>query len=73
MSKESEFRSLTPDEITILKTGNCTCSNWDEYMVKESFDPERCRNVHFPGKIRLGLFSGNFVDGSGVTIDFGNN
>jgi Domain of unknown function (DUF4954) len=71
MSKKSEYRSLTPDEIIILKAGNCTCNNWDEVMVKESFDPDGCRNVKFSGKIRLGLFSGNFVDDSGVTIDSG--
>ncbi|MGD0583182.1 MAG: DUF4954 family protein [Bacteroidales bacterium] len=71
MSKESDFRSLTADEIAKLKAGNCTCSDWDDIRVKEGFDPDRCRNVHFTGKNRLGIFSGEFVDGSGVTITSG--
>jgi NDP-sugar pyrophosphorylase family protein len=71
MSKKSPYRALASDEITILEACNCTSDNWADVNVKDGFDPKGCRNVNFSGSIRLGLFSGNFVDDSGVTIGSG--
>ncbi len=71
MSKKSPYRALSQGEISVLEAGNCISGNWDDVIVKEGFDPKGCRNVNFSGSIKLGLFSENFIDESGVTIESG--
>lgn len=71
MSKKSEYRALTPEEIRVLEESNCTSDDWNNVLVKDGFDKGGCRNVRFSGNIRLGHFSRNFIDDSGVPIASG--
>jgi len=71
MNISSAHRSLTDEERSYLISGNCTSENWDNVLVIDGFDPKRCRNVHFTGTIRLGLFRKDFTDNSGVPISSG--
>ena len=50
------YRSLTEQEICILRNAGCTCEDWSSIHVREGFMPERIENVNFRGPIRLGLF-----------------
>ncbi|MGD0343200.1 MAG: DUF4954 family protein, partial [Bacteroidales bacterium] len=57
--------------IQVLLSNGCTCDNWNDIEIRQGFDPQKCRNVHFSGKIKMGLFSKSFSDESGVTINSG--
>jgi hypothetical protein len=67
----SEYKTITESEIQVLLSNGCTSDNWNNIEIKYGFDPLKCRNVHFSGKVRLGLFSKSFSDKSGVTINSG--
>jgi len=71
MSTLSEYKTITKTEIQVLQSNDCTCDNWDTITVKNGFDPQKCRNVHFSGKVRLGIFNKSFSDESGVRINSG--
>ena len=71
MSILSEYKSIPESEIQVLLSNGCTCDNWNNIEIKYGFDPRKCRNVHFSGKVKLGLFNTSFIDGSGVTINSG--
>ncbi|MBA4322224.1 MAG: DUF4954 domain-containing protein, partial [Odoribacter sp.] len=71
MSTLSEYKPITDKEIQVLQLNGCTCDNWHNISIKHGFDPGKCRNVHFSGKIKLGIFSKSFTDESGVTINSG--
>jgi len=62
------YRQLTENEIDILTNNRCTASEWNNIEVKEGFNPSRCTNVQFSGKVKMGLFEKNYIDDSGVTI-----
>jgi hypothetical protein len=47
-------RSLTPAEIEILERNGNTCSNWNNFLVNDPFDPSLIRNSAFYGLVRLG-------------------
>ena len=67
----SEYKTITDTEIQVLLSNGCTCDNWNDIEIRQGFDPQKCRNVHFSGKIKMGLFSKSFSDESGVTINSG--
>jgi hypothetical protein len=71
MNALSEYKPLTDSEIEKLLLNGCTSNDWKNISVKKGFDPGKCHNVHFSGKIKLGLFSKSFNDESGVTINSG--
>ena len=71
MSTLSEHKPIAGNEIQALLSNGCTCDNWNKIEVKHGFDPQKCRNVHFSGKVKLGLFNKSFTDESGVTINSG--
>ncbi len=71
MNVLSIYKSITDSEIQVLLANGCTCDNWDNVEIKNSFDPSTCRNVCFSGKVKLGVFNKTFVDESGVTIRSG--
>jgi hypothetical protein len=71
MSNLPEHKLITGAEIQILLSNGCTCDNWNNILIKEGFDPQKCRNVHFSGNVRLGKFNKSFTDESGVTINSG--
>ena len=67
----SEYKPITDTEIQVLLSNGCTCDNWKNILVKSGFNPEKCRNVQFSGKVRLGIFNKSFTDESGVDINSG--
>jgi hypothetical protein len=71
MAKISEYKQISDAQIQVLISNGCTCDNWEDITVREGFDPGKCRNVQFSGKIRLGTFGKSFEDASGVTIHSG--
>ncbi len=71
MSTLSEHKPIADNGIQALLSNGCTCDNWNKIEVKHGFDPQKCRNVHFSGKVKLGLFNKSFTDESGVAINSG--
>ena len=51
---EKTWRGLTARETAILEENGNLCSNWDNFLVSDPFDPEIIRNSNFYGLIRLG-------------------
>jgi carbonic anhydrase/acetyltransferase-like protein (isoleucine patch superfamily) len=47
-------RAITPAEIETLERNGNTCSNWNNFLVSDPFDPALIRNSAFYGLIRLG-------------------
>lgn len=47
-------RKLTDNEVSILKAGGCSATDWSEIVVCEGFDPDHIQNVQFGGKVRIG-------------------
>ncbi|AEF84608.1 conserved hypothetical protein [Treponema primitia ZAS-2] len=52
------WRKLTVQEIEILVKNDNFCSNWDNFLVSDPFDPSLIRNSNFYGLIRLGELRG---------------
>jgi hypothetical protein len=50
----SELRALSKTETTQLQKQGCSCSDWTNIKVAQSFDPERVRFTHFSGKVEIG-------------------
>ncbi|MGQ9620115.1 MAG: DUF4954 family protein [Bacteroidales bacterium] len=65
------YRKLTSNEINILDTNGCLAENWNDVEVKEGFNPARCRNVRFSGKVKIGVLEKKFTDKSGVPYSAG--
>jgi len=48
------WRNLESRELEVLVGNNNTCSNWDQILVSDPFDPSLIRNSHFYGLVRIG-------------------
>ncbi|MBK5722046.1 DUF4954 family protein [Dysgonomonas sp. Marseille-P4677] len=55
------YRSLTPQEINMLRAQDCTADNWDNIRVDENFTPDYIKHANFSGKIKLGVFEEYFT------------
>ncbi len=71
MSILSDYKPIADTDIQVLLSNSCTCDNWNDIETKQGFDPRKCRNVHFSGKVKLGLFRKSFTDDSGVVLNSG--
>jgi hypothetical protein len=71
MNTLSEYKQLTKTAIETLLSNGCTSDNWNNIKAKSGFDPAKCRNVHFSGIVKLGLFRKSVIDESGVKINSG--
>lgn len=60
------YRSLTKEEIGRLEAQACTAADWNEVQVAERFTTEHVHHARFSGKIRLGVFEGEFQLAGGV-------
>jgi NDP-sugar pyrophosphorylase family protein len=49
-----EWRKLEPRELEILIKNNNSCSNWDNFLVRDPFDASLIRNSYFYGLVRIG-------------------
>jgi len=52
--KPDSWRHLKTDEIETLKKNRNNCSNWDNLLVSEQFDPSLIRDSSFYGLVRIG-------------------
>jgi hypothetical protein len=52
----NKYRSLTKNEIKILKKNGCRAENWEHVLVKNGFAPQHLQNVSFGGVVQLGVF-----------------
>jgi len=53
-SKES-WRKLKPEEIEVLIQNRNYCSNWNDFLVSDTFDPSLIRDSYFYGLVRIGV------------------
>jgi hypothetical protein len=53
---QSDFRSLSSEEVAALIEQGCSCTDWSKVEVAEGFNPARLKSTHFCGQIRLGVF-----------------
>ena len=60
------YRALTSEEIKRLEAQACTATDWNEVQVAEGFTPEYIHHTRFSGKVRLGVFEGEFRLAGGV-------
>ncbi len=49
-----KFRNLTDKEINQLKNQMCTCDEWSNIFVTQSYNPEFTINSHFSGIVQIG-------------------
>ncbi|MBN2020813.1 MAG: DUF4954 family protein [Sedimentisphaerales bacterium] len=56
MKMPMNWRNLTPAETTTLTAQGCTSNDWSQVLAAEGFAPQRVKNTHFSGDVRLGLF-----------------
>jgi len=54
----SHWRCLSAEEISQLTTQGCFCEDWSRVQVAEEFRPDRVRDAHFSGNVKLGKFDG---------------
>jgi carbonic anhydrase/acetyltransferase-like protein (isoleucine patch superfamily) len=71
MKSTIKYRILTTAEIKKLTSNSCICDDWSKVQVTDGFDPSRCQNVFFSGKIKLGSLNKSHTDESGVNIRCG--
>ena len=60
------YRALTQEEIGLLEAQACTAADWNDVQVAEAFTPDYVHHTRFSGKIRLGVFEGEFRLAGGV-------
>ncbi|MCL2833623.1 MAG: DUF4954 family protein [Treponema sp.] len=53
-SGDKVWRNLESRELEILIKNNNSCSNWDNFLVSDPFEPTLIRNNSFYGLIRIG-------------------
>jgi len=52
----SQWRALSPEEVSRLTSQGCTCADWSQVQAAEGFRAERVRTTHFCGPVKLGVF-----------------
>lgn len=61
-----EYRKLTESEVQQLKEQGCIAECWTDIEVAQDFTPEYVFYTRFYGKIRLGVFEGEFELAGGM-------
>lgn len=54
-------RKLTSVEIAQLESNGCSCEDWNNVLVAETFSPKYIKNTQFSGNISLGIFEKEFA------------
>ena len=68
----NDYRSLTSEEIEVLKSNDCWAEDWTSINVSEDFKPNYMHRVMLYGEVNIGAFSKNvevsqgFVKHSGI-------
>jgi hypothetical protein len=55
------WRGLRADELEVLIKNDNYCTNWDNFLVTDPFDPSLIRNSAFYGLVRLGALQGGLL------------
>ncbi|GAB1483598.1 DUF4954 family protein [Treponema sp.] len=53
-AEKRSWRRLKSTEIEVLVKNDNACSNWDDFLVSDPFDPSLIRNSSFYGLVRIG-------------------
>ena len=62
----STYRQLTDKEIATLTVYGCSAESWKDVEVVENFSTNYISNVHFSGKIKLGIYEKVFYQPGGL-------
>ena len=68
----NDYRSLTSEEIEVLKSNDCWAEDWTSINVSEDFKPNYMHRVMLYGEVNIGAFNKNvevsqgFVKHSGI-------
>ncbi len=62
----TNYRNLTEKEIATLTVYGCSAESWSEVQVAQTFSPAFISNVHFSGKVSLGIYQKVFELPGGV-------
>lgn len=57
----NDYRKLTGEEISRLKSQSCLADNWANVSVTPGFTTEYVHHVRFSGEVRLGVFQSDFT------------
>ena len=80
-----EYRNLTAFEIEVLVRNRNTCSNWNNFLVSDAFNPELVKGCSFFGLVRIGKleplclefnnlkFTVGLYNSKIISCDFGDN
>lgn len=66
-----KYRNLSDIEQTQLIAQGCSARSWSTVLVKDGFMPQYVHNVHFSGKVCLGVFNREFDLPGGLTVHSG--
>ena len=53
--KPKDWRKLKPKEIETLIDNRNYCANWENFLVRDPFDPSLIRDSYFYGLVRIGV------------------
>jgi len=53
--KPKDWRKLNPKEIEILINNRNYCAKWENFLVRDPFDPSLIRDSYFYGLVRIGV------------------
>ena len=62
----NDYRKLTGEEISRLKSQSCLADNWENVSVTPGFTTEYVHHVRFSGEVRLGVFQSDFTFPGGI-------
>ncbi|MBQ7210445.1 MAG: DUF4954 family protein [Paludibacteraceae bacterium] len=65
------YRKLTSEEVAALQRQGCHAQDWQLIEVKEGFSTEYVSDVRFSGRVRLGVFSSEYVLPGGLPVHSG--
>ena len=65
------YRSLTPNEISLLQAQGCSATDWKWIEVAEGFDTQYIHDVRFSGHNRLGIFARETILPGGLSVHSG--
>eukprot|EP01012_Entosiphon_sulcatum_P006090 TRINITY_DN12840_c0_g1_i1.p1 TRINITY_DN12840_c0_g1~~TRINITY_DN12840_c0_g1_i1.p1 ORF type:complete len:651 (-),score=96.14 TRINITY_DN12840_c0_g1_i1:31-1983(-) len=66
-----ELRALRREDIAIMESRGCHCSDWTAVRVDANFDPFRMRNVDFQGRCVIGAMTGQLELEPGISLPCG--
>jgi hypothetical protein len=63
----TQYRPLSSEEITLLTSQGCSCTDWSKVQVAQGFDASRVRATVFCGDVKLGVLEKHVSFFGGVT------